>query len=220
MKNHNVNKKGFHWLKENWLTLLTTAIAVLSFIFSVIAHGETIDLEEKYNTLNTYMMSLNYQVHVSQEEGNFKFADIEINGGQIDIVPKTGGIEKVYAIHYYEGNVKGILPVDLYADNIKDKDADTYFYRLTDYTIDQIAYTEDRWYGTLYLVVKDYQNNYYTNMLVFDVDRDDASDYEVRVYEEMDLLYTYNNDSNPLPEFDAQQMTEYQRLRDYIREIV
>ena len=155
-----------------------------------------------------------------QGEGRIQFGDEEIKGrSQIDVIPKIGGIEAVYAVHYYKNNVKAILPVELDADAEK-YDAQGMFYRLSDYTIDNVALTTNVYYGTLYLVVKDFENNYFTNMIIYEVDKDDMSIFKTRTYSEIDLLYNYNEDINVLPEFDANQMKEYQSLKKKLDEIL
>ena len=91
---------------------------------------------------------------------------------------------------------------------------------MSDYTIDNVALTTNVYYGTLYLVVKDFENNYFTNMIIYEVDKDDMSIFKTRTYSEIDLLYNYNEDINVLPEFDANQMKEYQSLKKKLDEIL
>lgn len=83
-----------------------------------------------------------------------------------------------------------------------------------------VALTTNVYYGTLYLVVKDFENNYFTNMIIYEVDKDDMSIFKTRTYSEIDLLYNYNEDINVLPEFDANQMKEYQSLKKKLDEIL
>ena len=54
-----------------------------------------------------------------------------------------------------------------------------------------VALTTNVYYGTLYLVVKDFENNYFTNMIIYEVDKDDMSIFKTRTYSEIDLLYNY-----------------------------
>ena len=44
--------------------------------------------------------------------------------------------------------------------------------------------------------------------------------FKTRTYSEIDLLYNYNEDINVLPEFDANQMKEYQSLKKKLDEIL
>ena len=127
--------------------------------FSMYSYFRNINLQKKYDILSTYGMTLNYQVEISDKtgEGNLKFDDTEIRKGKIDIIPKIDGIEKVYAIHYYKNNVKAILPVELYSKEMENHDAQGLYYQLSEYSIDIIAQTSKEYFGTLYLVVKDYQ---------------------------------------------------------------
>lgn len=201
---------------NNWKTIIPIVISIISFVYTGVIKT---NMNDKYNKLSTYMKSLNYEIKIDSGEGRIQFGDEEIKGGQIDVIPKIGGIEAVYAVHYYKNNVKEILPVELDADAEK-YDAQGMFYRLSDYTIDNVALTTNVYYGTLYLVVKDFENNYFTNMIIYEVDKDDMSIFKTRTYSEIDLLYNYNEDINVLPEFDANQMKEYQSLKKKLDEIL
>lgn len=201
---------------NNWKTIIPIVISIISFVYTGVIKT---NMNDKYNKLSTYMKSLNYEIKIDSGEGRIQFGDEEIKGGQIDVIPKIGGIEAVYAVHYYKNNVKAILPVELDADAEK-YDAQGLFYRLSDYTIDNVALTTNVYYGTLYLVVKDFENNYFTNMIIYEVDKDDMSIFKTRTYSEIDLLYNYNEDINVLPEFDANQMKEYQSLKKKLDEIL
>ena len=201
---------------NNWKTIIPIVISIISFVYTGVIKT---NMNDKYNKLSTYMKSLNYEIKIDSGEGRIQFGDEEIKGGQIDVIPKIGGIEAVYAVHYYKNNVKAILPVELDADAEK-YDAQGMFYRLSDYTIDNVALTTNVYYGTLYLVVKDFENNYFTNMIIYEVDKDDMSIFKTRTYSEIDLLYNYNEDINVLREFDANQMKEYQSLKKKLDEIL
>ena len=163
---------------NNWKTIIPIVISIISFVYTGVIKT---NMNDKYNKLSTYMKSLNYEIKIDSGEGRIQFGDEEIKGGQIDVIPKIGGIEAVYAVHYYKNNVKAILPVELDADAEK-YDAQGMFYRLSDYTIDNVALTTNVYYGTLYLVVKDFENNYFTNMIIYEVDKDDISIFETRTY--------------------------------------
>lgn len=208
--------------KENWSEIIAIIVSIVALGFSIYSHCKNINLQEKYDILSTYEMTLNYQVEISDKIGKGKliFDDTEINKGQIDVIPKIGGIEKVYAIHYYKNNIKAILPVESYSKGVESHDAQGLYYRLTEYTIDKIAQTSDVYFGTLYLVVKDYQNNYFTNMIVYEIEKEDMSNIKTRIYSDIDLLHVYNEDINVLPEFDASQMKEYQNLKNKLDEIL
>lgn len=201
---------------NNWKTIIPIVISIISFVYTGVIKT---NMNDKYNKLSTYMKSLNYEIKIDSGEGRIQFGDEEIKGGQIDVIPKIGGIEAVYAVHYYKNNVKAILPVELDADAEK-YDAQGMFYRLSDYTIDNVALTTNVYYGTLYLVVKDFENNYFTNMIIYEVDKDDMSIFKTRTYSEIDLLYNYNEDINVLPEFDENQMKEYPSLKKKLDEIL
>ena len=208
--------------KSKWVEILALVISIITLAFSIYSYVQNISLQREYDILSTYEMPLKYQLKISNivGEGSFEFDGTEINTGRIEIVPKTGGIEKVYAIHFYEDNVKAVLPVELYADNVLDKRAQDIACSLTDYTIDKVAETIDRSYGTLYLVIKDYQGNCFTNMIVFDVEKGNTSKLETRIYTDIDLLHAFNEKLTVLPQFDADQMQEYLNLKQKLEEII
>lgn len=210
------------YFKKNGFDIIAIVVSIIALGFSMYSHCRNINLQEKYDILSTYGMTLNYQVEISDKtgEGNLKFDNTEIRKGKIDIIPKIGGIEKVYAIHYYENNVKAILPVELYSKEMENHDAQGLYYQLSEYSIDIIAQTSKEYFGTLYLVVKDYQNNYFTNMIVYEIEKENMSNIKTRIYSDIDLLHIYNENINVLPEFDASQMKEYRSLKDKLDEIL
>lgn len=210
------------FILNNLLEIVPIIISIISLAISIYLNYKNNKLEKKYAMIGTYGMTLNYEVKISQKIGNgiIKFDGKEIKKGEIDIIPKIGGIEKVYAIHYYKDNVKAILPVELYTKKIEEYDAQQLFYKLPEYTIDNIAHTTKSFFGTLYLVIKDYQNNYFTNMIVYEISRNDINDVRTRIYSDIDLLHTYNKSINVIPVFDEDQMKEYQSLKRKLGQIL
>lgn len=210
------------FFEKNWINIVTIILSIAALGFSIYSYFENYYLQEKYDILNTYGMTLNYQVEISDKtgEGNIKFDDTEINTGQIDLIPKIGGIEKAYDIQYYKNNVKAILPLDLYSKGVESYDAQELYYRIIEYNIDKIAETSYVYFGTLYLVIKDYKNNYFTNMIIYEIEKENIYNIKTRMYSDIDLLHAYNEDINVLPEFDANQMKEYQNLKNKLDEIL
>lgn len=210
------------FILNNLLEIVPIIISIISLGISIYLNYKNNKLEKKYAMIDTYGMTLSYEVKISQKIGNgtIKFDGKEIKKGEIDIIPKIGGIEKVYAIHYYKDNVKAILPVELYTKKIEEYDAQQLFYKLPEYTIDNVAHTTKSFFGTLYLVIKDYQNNYFTNMIVYEVSRNDINDVHTRIYSDIDLLHAYNKNINVIPAFDENQMREYQSLKRKLEQIL
>ena len=68
--------------------------------------------------------------------------------------------------------------------------------------------------------MKDYQNNYFTNMIVYEIQKENMSNVKTRIYSDIDLLYVYNKNISVLPEFDTNQMREYQYLKNKLNEIL
>lgn len=57
-------------------------------------------------------------------------------------------------------------------------------------------------------------------MIVYEIDKENISNIQTRIYSDIDLLHTYNKELQILPEFDANQMSEYQNLKEKLSEIL
>ena len=75
---------------NNWKTIIPIVISIISFVYTGVIKT---NMNDKYNKLSTYMKSLNYEIKIDSGEGRIQFGDEEIKGGQIDVIPKIGGIE-------------------------------------------------------------------------------------------------------------------------------
>lgn len=215
-------------LIKNWekiSAIIGIILSIISLVVSVILSIKSFKLEEKYNILSTYDCKLNYTIEISDkvEDGKIRFGNEQVNTGCINITPKVGGIEKVYLIQYYNDNVARIDCMELYAKGMESSyNAETEQYRIEEYFLDHVLNGTDQYLGTLFLVIKDYQNSYYTNMIVYEFDKNDLNKIQTRIYSDIDLLYLFNDEINldVLEEYDVNQLMEYKTLREKINEIL
>ncbi len=215
-KNNNVKQ-------DNTLEVISLIISIVSVLIAFGIGVQSWKLQKEYERLNSYSSSLDYTVEISRikDEGKINFDGKEINTGRIDVTPKIGGISKVYGLHYYKNNIKAILPIELYRDGLeKTHNAHDLMYGLDYYTLDCLAEDDESLFSTLFLVVEDYQHNYYTNMIVYEIDKENLSKIEIRVYTEIDLLYCYNEDMQVLPEYDSSQLLEYKSLLEKLSAVL
>ena len=94
----------------------------------------------------------------------------------------------VLLVNFQEGSIL-LGDTKIESGQIIKRDASDSYWALSEYNIDINAQSADKCYGTLYLVIKDYQNDYYSNMLVYEFNKNDFSDYTVEKYLDIDLLH-------------------------------
>ncbi len=212
-------------LKKNYIAFIGVIISVVSLFFSIIISVKTMQFEEEYNKLNTYNNVLNYKIKISDKigEGKIRFGDIQVDTGCLDIIPKVGGIEKVYLIQYYNSNVVEISCMELYEKGVENNyNAEEGQYHIEEYFLDHVLNNADQYLGTLFLVIKDYQNNYYINMIIYEFDKNDVNNMQTRIYSDVDLLYLFNDEVNleMLTDYEIQQLMEYKTLKEKIGKIL
>ena len=55
---------------------------------------------------------------------------------------------------------------------------------------------------------------------LYEIQKENMSNVKTRIYSDIDLLYVYNKNISVLPEFDTNQMREYQYLKNKLNEIL
>lgn len=219
------NKININKMLDKIVSIISIIISIISLFVSTAFSINTKRMDEKYNKLNTYNSTLNYTIEISNEinEGQIKFGDIQVNTGCIDIIPKIGGIERVYLVQHYDDNLQIMNCMELYDKGMESNyNAENGQYHIDEYFLDHVLNEEDSYFGTLFLLIKDYQNNYYTNMIIYEFDKENVDNIKTRVYDEVDLLYLFNDNinSNILPNYDVQQFNEYGNFKDKLDHIV
>ena len=200
---------------KNITDIIAIFISIVALISSYSTTNKTNEITKEFNTIQTYSEPLSYVVEISSKycDGCMIIGGKKIKAKSINVVPNYGGIDKIYGIYYHKDNVMAIISLDFIKKDINEKyKAYNLAYTLPEYTLQILAESDTKLFSTLYLVVKDYQNNIYTNMIVFEIDKEDYSKVETRQYSEIDTLHLYNNDIENLPEFDFSALKDYQSL--------
>ena len=227
LKGSFMKRKLKEYLKENLTDIITIIISGIALVVSIFTNIQNRALKERYDRLSTYNMDLNYQLDFSNELDenivSFNNGLIEIDAeDHIVIDPKVGGIQKVYMIHYNEGEVIAVFQLDLFTNYLVNEiDAQNGYYEVGEYCLDIIDENENKYYSKLFIVVEDFKHNFYSNMIIYEIDKADISKMDIRVYNEVDLLYTYNQSPfTVLPEFDSKQLKEYLSFKDKLDKIL
>jgi hypothetical protein len=222
-------KNGLDQTKNiKWIEIINLILAVLAIIISIFIHIENMGLQKQYYRINTYSMNLNYKIKLLNptKEGDVFLEDkkIKINTpSHIGILPKVGGIQKLHIVHYHNDNLIEEFPIDMADEGAASiYDAQKGSYNFGEYTIDILDEDENNYYSTLYLIIEDYNHNIFTNMLVYEISKENMSNIEIRVYDKFNIVFAYNTEDNytNLSDFDISQIKEYQTLQDRIDKIL
>lgn len=59
-------------------------------------------------------------------------------------------------------------------------------------------------------------------MLVYEINKENMSNIDIRIYDKLDIVYTYNTeeDNTNLSDFDFSQLKEYKTLQDRIDKVL
>lgn len=104
--------------KTKWMEIINLILAMCAIVISLFTHAENMGLQKQYNRMNTYAMSLNYKIKLLNQtkEGDVFLENnkIKINTpSHMGILPKIGGIEKFYVVHYNNDNLIEEIPIDM-----------------------------------------------------------------------------------------------------------
>ncbi|WP_143412204.1 hypothetical protein [Arabiibacter massiliensis] len=173
-------------------------------------------LYQKYERLNSYTSPLSYQVDLSGEGQIIATPQNEsepytINGNSIRITSLSGSVAKAYAVVYQKGVFGAIMPLELEtSESIATHDPQDAIWVFNKFSVPIIGHSEDFAYGTLFLIILDYQGNYTTNMITFTFSETEL--VANHIYWPIDVLYTANdegfNEQN-LGSFESSQLKQY-----------
>ena len=222
---------------------LSLFVSVLALIFSFVSFAKSISVQEKNTLFNTYSMDLCYQIRFSEElkkenisfyhGGNNPFYNGEdipfYNEDEImliisdtdfmSIAPKVGGINRV-ALILNQGKEDFLIIAFSDGENWTGfYEAQDAFITTENFLLNIYGEDEDKYYSSAFILIEDYKHNFYLDMLIFEISKDDLSDIEKYVYNKFDLLNTYNKE-NYLDWFTNEQMKKYLKLRDRLNEIL
>lgn len=206
-----------------------TYVAIFSLIISIFSIIWNYSLQEKNTRFNTYNMDLCYSIEFAEDikEENLFFYDeteeaIVISGIKyVNIIPKCGGINSVSIIFNHEkedfvfSSFGNTLPNLVNVSEAQDAPCS-----FEDFLLYLYAEDDYKYYSSAFLVIEDYNHNYYSNMIVFEINKNDFTDIEERIYSEGDLLYTYNKYEGYLDFFDYEQMKIYLNLKNKLDKIL
>ena len=105
-------------------------------------------------------------------------------------------------------------------------DPDETYWRLDKYSIPLYGYDlQESRYGSLYLVIRDYQNGVHLNMITYTFDERDGFLVlrEARVFNEFDLLLRENEDSFNnvnIGSFNTRQLKEFSEFKRLVEETI
>ena len=205
-----------------------TYVAILALIVSFFSLIWNYSLQEKNTRYSTYNMDLCYKIEFSEDikEENVSFYDeqekalVVSNIGYINVIPKVGGIHKITIfINQRKEDFVFFSTDDVISDVVDIYEAQNASYAISNFILNIYAEDDDYYYSSIYLLIEDYNHNFYTNMITFKIDKDNFANIEPRVYDEIDLLYTYNKDEDYLDWFDNEQMKRYLILKNKLDKI-
>lgn len=205
--------------------VFTAFLALATFCVSVQANS----IAEKYGRLEAYSKPLSYAIEV--ENGSAEqiiSADnvLCLSDTPIDVVPSHGGISDIYAVAYSGGIVSSVLPLSFSGQGLDSNDPDETYWRLDKYSIPLYGYDlQGSRYGSLYLVIRDYQNGVHLNMITYTFDERDGFLVlrEARVFNEFDLLLRENEDSFNnvnIGSFNTRQLKEFSEFKRLVEETI
>lgn len=139
----------------------------------------------------------------------------------IRIIPKVGGVHRIaimlnqrkedFVAHTLDGTNLNLVEF---------AEAQNTSFSTENFPLNLYAKDEDKYYSSAFLLLEDYNHNFYSNMIIFEISKNDLSDIEEYVYDEVDLLYAYNKKDDYLDWFTNEQMKRYLKLKNRLDEIL
>ena len=211
--------------KKDVKGIITVVCMVITLVMTGVNNYEIRKLNKNRYNLESYVgYNLAFDIKCDGE----KSATLLINKNEetvnttvppIYISPQIGGIKKAYAVYYHDGSFWGIENFEknnFSMDQYKSFDLE---YRLDEYTLDyeEVDNSGD-WYGTLYIVIQDFNDNYFYNMLVFKMDNDNNL-IEFTTYDELQSKMLCNSENFRVTNmYESQMMKEFNSLVDELNE--
>lgn len=224
------------------MLIITSLISAFVIYNSWREHITISMIQEKYNRMNTYDMNLSYDIWVDENSDNNDNSSDNIglyekiedtsevsfnekislpNQYGIIINPKLGGVKKIYNIYYQNGNIYNKTSFYGYEkDKITLNDASEGSIRLDILNLFITGEDEISYYSTMFLIIEDFKHNFYTNMIIFEINKNDPHKVNKRIYKEIDLLRAYNKSKSYLPDFDSERIHEYLDFKNQLNKIL
>lgn len=204
-----------------------TYVSILALIVSVFSLTKSYSLQEKNSRFNTYSMDLCYSIEFSEDinECDITYEDkgmlVISSKDLMSLVPRVGGIYKVST--FFNQSKEDFVfgsSVNIISDIVNISEAQDTIVTLENLPLMIDVMDDDKYYCSVFLLIEDYKHNFYTNMIILEVDKKNLAYIDVRVYGEVDLLYTYNEDDDYIDEFDYQQMKKYLKLKKQLDKVL
>jgi hypothetical protein len=174
-------------------------------------------------------MDLCYQIEFSEDikEENVSYYDetkkaiIISDSDYINIIPKSGGIHRI-SIFFSQAKEDFVFASfdDMASNVIEIYNAQDASYMLEGFFLNIYGEDDDKYYSSAFFLIEDYVHNFYLNMLIFEINKNDFTDIEERVYDEVDLLYTYNEGEGYICWFDQEYMKKFLNLKNRMDKIL
>lgn len=209
------------------LEAINTYVSIFALIVSVFTFVWTYSLQNKTLKFSTYNMDLSYHIKFSDEidKENVSFFQeyIQISAEEyLSITPKTGGIYKI-ALVLPQANFENDF--DIHVINMNEPTVST-FQEAQDLscTINTLTLPisdsdDSNYYSSMIFVFEDYKHNLFTNLIVFEIDKNNLSNIDERIYDESHLLLISNKTYGFMPDFDLAQLKRYLDLKKKFNEL-
>ena len=230
-----INDKSNWWREKSKMEKMFMILPlILSFIaigVSVWTHIETMMTAEIQTNKASYFDQLNFKISWEKSDDDATIigtsaytpgVPINLPNQKFTVEAITGGIKNVSALFYYRGECMAIVKIDM-SDRVDhvESDASDMMYAcevITFYPQEFESYgAEGRYFTSIYIVVEDYNNDRYIVPTVFEFGADAAGHLngkqEVRQYNGLDILYTFNKETQAIPDFDFQVLEDYKKIK-------
>lgn len=208
------------------LVALATLVSTIVLIYFTVEIGDrSNELAEMYGRVSTYDQPLSYVVEIDKspmEEGEFLEGAIQASA-PIKVIPSCGGISKVCAVSYFDGEIASVIPLSSSGDAVNSYNANDVYWYLSNYTVPAYGKSDsgDR-YGSLYLMVYDYQNTVHLNMITFTFEALESKFVlaQTKTFSEEDLLFCINGESvngELFGAFNARQIGEFEKFSQLVK---
>ena len=224
----NIAKRNTPCRSSSILPFISLAISIAIGVSQFFVMQNQNEITEKYSRLDTYNAALSYRIDLEEDQPTtilYTPQDDEshnIEGPSITINPIHGAVSQVWAVAYFDGTFAAVMNLDMMESNVLEShDANTICWGLTNYSIPIFGTNEStgNTYGSLYIVIQDFQGTIYTNLITFEFSADKQRIVDYGVYDAVDLLLENNEESYNaayIGSFDTRQLSEYQQFRQYL----
>lgn len=195
--------------------IVSILLSVIAMIISVYEHFEII----RYERMDTYETPLAYNIEISDKknDGKIEFMGNTINTGSIYINIRTGGILNYNIIYCVNEKID-----TMFSDSFTEKpelkyDSSELDFVIGEYTLEKEVEDDTYYYSSIFIVLEDYQHNYYTNMILYRLNKDDIQQIDTMVISEIDIIKYYDKGYTENEFFNNDKLKDFIYLRDILK---